>query len=124
MFVLCTVHQTMVPRVARLVRASAVDDCADFQIFSRKIARISIEKLRNFGAERARDMRETCAETAEMLCTLCGIRLQLLRSFGRRRARLARKSCAEIHRNFRDFTRKTQDFGVECAAKRTGRLRK
>ena len=99
MFVLCTVHQTMVSCVARLVRASAVENCADFQNFSRKIARISTEKLRNFGAERARDMRETCAESAEMLCTLCGIRLQLLRSFGRRRARLARKSCAEIHRN-------------------------
>ena len=44
---------------------------ADFQSFTRKIARISIAKLRKFGAERARRTQEKRADSFKMRLKPC-----------------------------------------------------
>ena len=69
---------------------------ADLQSFARKIARISIAKLRNFGAERARRTQKKRADSFQMRLTQCHALLHFQECCGRRRARVARQNSAEI----------------------------
>ena len=85
--------------------------------------RFSSAKLRSFGAKNARSTQGTRAESKIMPRALCGMRLRLLRSFCRRWARVVRRKCVEIHRNLRDFERKSWKFSAKCAAHNTAELR-
>ena len=70
----------------------------------------SIEKLRSFGAKRARHTQGMRAEAAHMHRTTSDTRLQLFCVVCRRWARVVRKKCVEFHRNFRDFKRNRKVF--------------
>ena len=76
--VLRNVQQTIIHIILMQRACVGGRNRADFQIFSRKIARTSTAKLRDFGAESARNAQQKRAESMHMPCTPCGTRLQLL----------------------------------------------
>ena len=76
--VLRNVQQTIIHIILMQRACVGGRNRADFQIFSRKIARTSTAKLRDFGAESARNAQQKRAESVRMPCTPCGTRLQLL----------------------------------------------
>ena len=71
LLMLCSVHEEMI----RVFESVCTCICgrwrAKIQKFTRKIARISTEKLRSFGAERARKAQQRLEEAVHMSCRSC-----------------------------------------------------
>ena len=81
----------MFERFVGALRASAAAIARIFEVFNAKIARLSTEKLRKFGAKTAQHTRRTRAEALTMRRTTCDTRLCLLRIFCRCWVRVLRK---------------------------------
>ena len=85
----------MFERFFRVLRASVAAIALIFKNFNAKIARFSIEKLRSFGAKRARHTRGMRAEAVHMHNTTCDTSLRL----GRIVAGAGRVCCAKTAAN-------------------------
>ena len=96
---------------------------AKIQKFPRKLARISTEKLRNFGAERAQRERQRCAEAVHMSCRSGDTFLSIFYNFFRRWARVARKICADFIETSAISTKKSEVFCGKMRGKEHRRAR-